>query len=248
MRGDDELMIARIASEHSVWALGRSLGEPVLNDNGLDDGLVDVLFPDADRPAAMEVTRVVDGDHGATHSAAGPVVDGRLGPAAQELDRGEWEFWLRAGTHVKDISPKLIELMRQLDPSRAGRFGDADLPQSLREAGLVSVYHHPDRPATAGIGTISSPDGQLPGVGPDLANAIANNEAKLRRADGYERHLAVWNQALRHGEPGRSPVPNLPGSIDYLWVIRLSNHPRGAVIWVASRRWHGWKTKGEPHE
>jgi len=248
--GDDELRIAGIASEHSKWALGRQLGAPVLNDDGTGDGLVDVVFPEADPPAVMEVTRVVDADHRATHAAAVRAVEGKLRTEAERIGLGSWWFFLNAGTYVKSLERDLIGLMERLDPPKGQNLRGAALPQHLRDAGLISVGLDRDGPSSADIATMSGTGPvSLVGLGPDLAAALNDNHTKLSRIGDHERHLAVWNQALRAGDPGLTPVPVLPDPIDYLWVIRTRDEPQPtAVVWVASGTWLGWKTLGEPHQ
>lgn len=250
MTGEDELRIGEITQRHSMWAVGRDLGEPVLNDDGRAEALVDLVFPNAQPRAVMEVTRVVDGDHRATHSAAVRAVEQRLRAEAVRVDRGQWWFFLAAGAHVKSLEDGLIELMKMADPPEGTNLRGDDLPSKLTDAGLISVGRERGAPPSADIATMTGAGAvSLRGLSEDLSFAIGDNIGKLRSVEGHERHLTVWNQALRAGDPGRTPVPLLPDAIDYLWVIRTREAQEPTeVLWIASHEWSGWKIRGEAHQ
>ena len=237
-----ELLIATVISGVSEWGLGRHLGPPRLNDDGSEEAMVDVHFLDTDPIAAMEVTSIVDSRTPATVAAAERARVRRLESiAAAAAVPMRWTVQLVAGTQVSEI----IDVVEAAITDGNADLGLVDLP-----GGLMRIDAEPaarssvDFAVWSGIGA-----GALTGIGTDLELAIASNRDKLARAEGFERHLAVDVQALRSSDPARTPVPELPPSIDYLWVTRrsISAQRSQPVVWVTDGT-GAWLSNGEPHD
>ena len=243
-----ELVIAHIVSEFAEWGLGRRLGEPTLNDDGTSPAQFDVIFNDADPPVALEVTSITDGEFISTAAAAEPVA-ARLNAHAQRLGAGFWYINVVAGTLLKPLENELDQLMER---------GPEVLPDLMAQDGLrtglpfgvTSVYLEATKQSGAVIGTWSG-FGALPlaGFRSELWETMQSNAAKLAAVIGYERHLAVDLRAMRAADPGATPPPELPDSIDYLWVIRrtVTASRSQPIVWL-TRSAEEWKTHGEPYE
>ena len=243
-----ELVIAHIVSEFAEWGLGRRLGEPTLNDDGTSPGQVDVMFNDADPPVALEVTSITDGEFISTAVAAERVAD-RLNGHAERLGVGFWYINVVAGTMLKPLENELDQLMERGPEA----FPDLMAQDGLRAGlpvGVNSVYLDTTKQSGTVIGTWSGVGAvSLAGFAGELWETVQGNATKLAAATGYERHLAVDLRALRARDPGATPPPRLPESIDYLWVIRrtVTVSRSQPVVWL-TRSAEGWKTHGEAYE
>ena len=203
-----ELEIAKWVAIYSERYRDMMLGEPVLNDDGSGDLLFDIRFDSADPPVALEVTSIVDPPFIATARTADPV--------AQEMTRavideglGRWYVNVVAGTRLRPISEDLLDVIRA---------GGGRLPE-----GVIDVSPADDGEPGVVIGTWSSSAAvALPGFTQELIEAISANESKLELAERYEHHLAVDLRTLRASDPSMTPAPELPRSIDLLWVVRTT--------------------------
>ena len=237
----EELVIARIIREVSLWGIGRDLGEPKLHDDGAEESMFDVEFPSTMPPAALEVTAIVDGRDCATARAAQFAVDRTLLDAANRAGRDvEWTINLESGAHLKDLLPEIVVII-----------GTGERPaRDALPRGIMSVEIEPKPAPSARIATWSGTGTEvLRDIHVDLDQAIEDNRSKLGSADGYERHLAVDVRARRASDPGRTSVPDLPVEIDYLWVVRRAySRSRGSpVVWVTDGGGL-WNVNGAPHE
>lgn len=203
-----ELEIAKWVAIYSERYRGKSLGEPVLNDDGSGDLLFDIRFDNASPPVALEVTSIVDPPFIATARTADPVAD-EMTRAVIDEGLGRWYINVVAGTRLRAISGDLLDGIRA---------GGGTLPD-----GVIDVSPAEDGEPGVVIGTWSSATAvALPGFTRELMEAVSANEDKLALAEGYERHLAVDLRALRASDPSSTPGPNLPPSIDLLWVVRTT--------------------------
>lgn len=223
---DRELMIARSVSSFSERYRDKKLGEPLLNDDGQLDGLFDVRFDAADPPVALEITSIVDPPFIATARIADPVAEA-LTMTAKEESLGRWYVEIVAGTRLKSIGPAILNVIKTQAP----------LPQ-----GVQTVQKAKDGEHGVVICTWSSDTQEvlqpLPGFTSELERALRKKQAKLGRAEGYERHLAVELRALRAQDPSQTPVPTLPPTIDVLWVVNtiaVGGEPVG--WWTTGQEW-----------
>jgi hypothetical protein len=203
--------------------------------------MVDVIFPDTLPQAAMEVTSIVDDEFASTANAARKAVERRLRAVAETTGLPlRWTFQIVSGAHVNALE----ELMTDLILTGQAPGGRDIAP------GLIRVDTEASDVPGAEIATWSSRTaGALYGFGPELIRAINSKKSKLGKAEGYERHLAVDVLALRSSDPGRTPCPELPDEIDFVWVTRRAfSLLRGSpVVWVSDG--HGsWRVNGSPHE
>lgn len=240
-----ELLIARIVADFAEWGLGRSIGEPTLNDDGRADALVDVLFEDAQPPIALEVTSIVEPETIKTAHAAGPAED-RLRSYAEELNVGFWYVEVLSGTHINSLEAPLRDFMTEGFEKFDQLTGEDGVRDGL-PAGVMRIRVRTDRPNGLQILTWSSLGLEpLSDFTDELEDAVAAKAPKLARIVGYERHLAVDLQARRATDAARTAEPDLPKSIDYLWVIRrtVTATRSRPVVWLASRT-SGWRTHGD---
>jgi len=239
---NDELIVARTISDVSQWGIGRELGEPLLHDDGSESEMFDIEFSHTVPLAAMEVTSIVDGKFIATHDAAQKAVERSLTRLAEESEhKVNWIFQIHAGTSLKDLAG----LMREIIQSGVAPTGRDIVP------GLIRVDTEPSETPEVNIATWSNSSmvGGLQGFRRELMTAIESNRAKLRKAEGYERHLAVDVVGMRASDPGLTPCPPLPHEIDLIWVTRRAYTLRrgSPVVWVSDGT-GPWKANGLPHE
>jgi hypothetical protein len=203
-----ELEIAKWVAIYSERYRGKILGEPILNDDGSGDLLFDVLFDKVSPPVALEVTSIVHPPFIATARVADPVAE-EMTLAAIDEGLGRWYINVVAGTRLRPIAGDLLDVIRA---------GGGRLP-----AGVIDVSQADDGEPGVVIGTWSSSGAvALPGFTQELIEAVSANEGKLALAERYERHLAVDLRALRASDPSSTPAPDLPPSIDLLWVVRTT--------------------------
>ena len=214
-----ELEISQWMSLYSERYRNRHLGDPVLNDDGSADSLFDIRFDAADPPVALEVTSIVDPPFIATARMVDRVGDA-LTRVATEEGLGRWYVEVVAGTRLHRIKQAVLEIIME----------GATPPEGVRgvwkaddgEPGVVFFVWSSDN-EQAGA--------PLPGFTIELEEAIQANQAKLARAEGYERHLAVDLKAMRAEDPARAPPPSLPLEIDvsvgdqhdYFWSTVRTN-------------------------
>lgn len=155
----------------------------------------------------------------------------QLRQAAIEAGHGRWLFEVAAGTYIKTALPPMISVIR----------GQAE-PAQLRD-GVRLGSHDRDMAPGAEIAAWSSfSAGPLRRLSSDLLVLIADNEAKLRAATGFERHLAVQVRALTGYDPSGTAIPDLPPEIDFLWVVR--NVISGPVLWLTNGV-EPWRVTGD---
>ena len=245
----EELIVARVIAEFAPWAIGRDLGEPTEHDDGSRPALVDVLFLDADPPAALEVTKIIDPQFVETAAVANPHAED-LTALAEELSVGRWFINILPEARLRQIHGAVESLMRDHSRHREVLMSKDGLRSGL-PTGVISVRLQPDWPSAAVISTWSAPGAMsLREFGPELYEAIVNNQVKLGKMGGYETHLAVDMHALRASDPARTHPPTLPPEIKHLWVVRrhFSAFRGRPVVWHLARGDTEWKVDGAPHD
>lgn len=238
----DELIVARTIRDVSLWGIGRELGYPLLHDDGTESEMFDIEFSHTAPRAAMEVTSIVDGQVIATHDAAQKTVERSLTRLAEESGLNvDWTFQIYAGTSLKSLAGLMTEIIQS---------GDAPTGRDIAP-GLIRVDTEPSDSPQVSIATWanSSMVGGLQGFSRELMTAIQSNRAKLGKAEGYERHLAIDVLGMRASDPGLTPCPRLPDEIDFIWVTRRAYSLRrgSPVIWVSDGT-EPWRANGEPQE
>ncbi len=227
----DEILVAQAITAVSSWGVGRSFGQPVLNDDGSSDSMFDVRFDSIDPPVALEVWSAVDHLFVEGGRAAMKAVT-RLRDAAVDANRGRWVFSVVAGTRIKSALPVMIDIVSGESPS-------THLPEG------VLADHHASGTPDASIVTMTAGSAiSMHGLGHDLLIAIDDNAEKLSLATGFERHLAVDVLGLRAHDPSSTFIPELPSEIDFLWVVRRTIP--GPVVWVTNGP-DPWRVNGDPY-
>lgn len=197
---------------------------------------IDFIYPNASRPAALEVTSLVRSEHNARHQAARRHLRS-LDEIAKNERLGSWVLWIGPGVHVKSIEAEAAQILRS---RRSGPKRRA----SMWKLDRVRSDHH--GVSVASTSTITRGGGD-PSTTSRLATEIVRNMDKLAAAKPrYETHLAV---SARRGflEPDLHSVL-VPGgagefgALDWLWVIAWDAYPDEPRIWWARPGSHGWST------
>lgn len=228
----NEILVAQAIAAVSSWGVGRSFGQPVLNDDGSSDSMFDVRFDGTEPPVALEVWSAVDHLFVEGGRAASKAVT-KLRDAAVTASRGRWVFSVTAGTRIKAVLPVMIDIVSGVSPP-------TPLPN-----GVLTADHNANGTPDASIMTMTAGSAiSMHGLGHDLLVAIDDNAEKLSLATGFERHLAVDVVGLRAHDPSSTFIPELPPEIDFLWVVRRTIP--GPVVWVTNGP-APWRVNGDPY-
>jgi hypothetical protein len=222
-----------------VRALG---GRYEITDDGSESGQHDVRLTTGDgRVIALEVTSYGGDSWKRTSARIQKEKDG--GALAGESLRSQWWIVLPTGTGIRDLQPRLEELLARLEAegadSATSDYDGDDPVLSEIAAGLAGL-----RVNSVNVWIAAAPDDQPRllisqserriGTAGSLPGAIAavfekrDNQEKLARAEADERHLYVFMDDGGAGAvlEGMWPLPAAPsdpeGVIDALWVYSPS--------------------------
>lgn len=243
-------------------AEGITPGERVCHDAQKGRLHVDWVYPDArPRPLALEVTAIVaSGDEAGSRESVS--LSERLTEAAEADGLGSWLVAVQIDRDFRLLEPEILDIIRQAQPDREqmlarGRFirpghythHDLErLPQDqwgayiaeherLKELGLTEVTPIASKRQNY-IGVMPGRAGVVRGFDEELRERVNAKAGVLGDVVDLQRHLAVlvhrWDVA---GDTESMAVPELPPTIDILWVVHRWRHERDRPeIWVA-RRW-----------
>lgn len=166
-----------------------------------------------------------------------------------------WLVVVSASAHLKSLEGSLLSVLKTGQAIRPGEYSSADLERwmaegqlhtrldmhrELKQLGIVDIL---ERPGLDHIEVMATSDLRIAtGITVALADALADNAAKLAECRPRETHLVVG--VARFGtarDPNESSVPLLPPAVDHLWVVHLWTEFGGrAPIWHASREAGRW--------
>jgi hypothetical protein len=213
---------------------------------------VDYVYPDAQpRPLALEVTAIVAPED-ESGSRAAIALGGRLTETAEAEGLGAWLVAVQMDRDMRRLGPEILKVIRDAQPIRERLLGSGGsirpgvyssddllrLPRDrwssfiaeherLKELGLDDVTPvHADRENF--IGVLPMRSGIVRGFDDELQERVNAKASVLGQAPYLQRHLAVliyrWDVS---GNPESMPVPQLPPTIDVLWVVHRWSHERG---------------------
>lgn len=222
---------------------------------------VDYRYPDALPPFVLEVTTIDDGAHRSGMSAAEKLTR-RLSAIAERDKLGAWIVAVETTKRIDRLEDDILELIGEelARPSskyrRLNSYGWEDLARlpsdeararfvarerRLRDAGIAEVSRIPEPTREHAVWVLPTTDVRIIGSFADWLQAtIDDNAAKLAEAEGDEHHLGVL--VLRFDAstfPEETPVPDLPGGVDVLWVVHVWG-ARHAAVWRARRGEKSW--------
>jgi hypothetical protein len=223
---------------------------------------VDFVYPDArPRPLALEVTGIVASQDESGAREAQRLSD-RLTRVAEAEGLGGWVVSVEIDSDFRRVEPEILKVLRDAQPIRErllasggsirpGYYTSNDLAR-LPRAQLASFIAEHDRLRKLGLNDVTpmrmSHENYiivLPGRGAvirefdvDLRERVNAKAEVLGDVGDLQRHLAVlvhrWDVS---GDVDSMPVPELPPTIDILWVVhRWQHHRERPEIWV-TRRW-----------
>jgi hypothetical protein len=243
-------------------AEGITPGERVCEDAQPGRLEVDFVYPESQpRPLALEVTTIVDPDDMAG-ARASEGLSQRLTKAAEDERLGSWIVSVHIDRDFRRLEREILTVIRDAQPVRArllstngsirlGRYTAEELRrlphdqwgsfiaehERLKELGLNEVWPvELDRDNYVGV---------LPGKGfvvrgfdEELRERLSAKAKVLGKVGDFQRHLAVFvDRSDVAGDPESMAVPELPPTIDVLWVVnRWSHGGDQPEIWV-TRRW-----------
>jgi hypothetical protein len=223
---------------------------------------VDFVYPNAlPGPLALEVTAIVASeDEAGSRPSIG--LSERLTETAEAEGLGAWLVAVQMNRDMRLLGPEILKVIRDAQPMREqllansgsirpGVYSSDDLArlprdrwgaliaehERLKELGLDDVTPvHMDRDNF--IGVLPMRVGMVRGFDDELQERVNAKAGVLGQAPDLQRHLAVlvhrWDVS---GSPESMPPPDLPPTIDVLWVVHRWTHERGRPeVWV-TRRW-----------
>jgi hypothetical protein len=243
-------------------AEGITPGTRVCHDAQAGHLRVDFVYPDArPRPLALEVTAIVAAED-ESGSRAAIALGERLTATAEDEGLGAWLVAVQMNLGIRRLGPEIMKVIRDAQPIREQLIGNGGsirpgyytsdelmrLPRDqwgafiaeherLKELGLNDVTPvHMDRENF--IGLLPMRTGIVRGFDEELQERVNAKAGVLGQVPDFQRHLAVlvhrWDVS---GDPESMPVPELPPTIDVLWVVhRWSHESDRPEVWV-TRRW-----------
>jgi hypothetical protein len=223
---------------------------------------VDFVYPNPrPRPLALEVTAIVasEDESGAREAER---LSERLTRVAEAEGLGSWVVALQIDRVFRRLEPEILKVIRDAQPTRErllatggsirpGYYTSDELVRLTRKQQASFIVEHMrlkqlglDSVTPMGanrenyVGVIPGRGAAIRGFDAELQERINAKAGVLGRAPDLERHLAVLVQRWDvSGDPDSMPVPELPSSIDILWVVHRWNLEREQrEIWV-TRRW-----------
>jgi len=216
--------------------VARVTGATVANPSGRHDA--DLALPGG-RRIGLEVTQAMNktiiGDWAA-------ITGNEVDEPAPELTRW-WSVALKVGTRVKSAHPvvrRQLGLLEALGYTEVNWLGNPQgLPNSdpdvraiegaLKSAGVAHAFSVPPKNIGGYSFVVDEPGGWIDGQ--DVTGAVEteafkqDNVDKLTMMSTDEAHLFIWidySQSAPYGALSRGllpvPVPNVPSSLDVLWV------------------------------
>jgi hypothetical protein len=253
----------REIAERFITLLGQirrtAVGSWTERDDRAGDLRIDFTLDAADPIVAVELTSIRDIVHTRTFGASRGL-ERRLSDFAAAHRLGGFTVTIHGSGSISDLEPELRDLMkRMVEMKRAffrpGEYGADEVmawPRSgqreafykahrmFRDLGLLDIeWRESDQTNVVRVMTMS--DFDLLPIDAELAAAIEGNSSKLaeaREALNAETHLVVLVDP--HGDPGGTTPPDLPESIDYLWLLlKFEFRPGRPLVW--------WIRRGETH-
>jgi len=233
--------------------LGQEWGPWCERDARDESGLrVDVTFEGSS--IALELTSLHDPEW-RNASATARKIEERLTAFAHGRKLGSWVVTVPSDARLNDIEPAVMQLMESGTEITPMDYSSRDLVQAeargelaeflnrhheLRDLGLVRLVR---RPGSESVHLwVVGPGFQILGFTDLLAEAVANNAAKLGEARPRETHLAVlvvrWDLSEA---PSETRPPVLPDEVDVLWVVHLARSGGEAQVWLAHRGDDSWQ-------
>jgi hypothetical protein len=223
---------------------------------------VDFVYPNArPGPLALEVTAIVASEDEAGSRASVALTE-RVTETAEAEGLGAWLVAVQMDRDMRRLGPEILKVIRDAQTIRErllanggsirpGVYSSEELMrlprdrwsafiaehERLKELGLNDVTPvHMDRENF--IGVLPMRTGIVRGFDDELQERVNAKASVLGQAPDLQRHLAVlvdrWDVS---GNPESMPVPELPPTIDVLWVVHRWSHERDRPeVWV-TRRW-----------
>lgn len=249
-----------VARESDSEKLARHLVSSVLrvpvrwHDDGSQQSMVDAMIEYPDRLGALEII----GDHDEAFASMASLLAKQDHFNFDSL-KGSWQVWIQHDTKVKDLRPRLGDLLAALEaagqhryPPRSGRSAVRGVDSAHLvdgEAGLVRL-----RPA--GWSSAPPPEGEeTEDIDPPTwTETVLRRQSDVARKLGMvsgvsERHAFIWVtigsdyglqfQLMRDDESPSWRAPDLPDGITHLW-LGGSGSSLGTYAWFPQRGW--WRT------
>ena len=256
---DSELRVARTVHDALLERDARDIGLFRRRNESPPGMRVDFTFDEpVDPPAvALEVTRLYEQRLRQGQAALRPTGEA-LEDAAESEGLGGWLIAVDAYATMKKLRPHILEIMRR---GHDVRVNDYSLNGTDAPGDALAVIRQHRR--WASVGLISAERSDLPGVrvaglsggrGIDgfrdlLDVEIKANADKLMEARDRETHLAVEVHRFDCSTlVERTDEPDLPGSIDFLWVIFRWAHGLDRPPLWRLRRGGTWEVIDAPLE
>jgi hypothetical protein len=232
-------------------------GKYEINDTGEEPGQFDVRIVTAEgRSLAVEVTSYGGDDW--RRARARIEAERRRGGLDGEGLRQQWWVVVPTRTRIRDLSPRLIELLIYMEGEGKQSATTSDegddailrgISATLRELRVNSVWVWDSSPDDDQPRVLVSQSERRIGTMGALPAALSavfekgDNQKKLRRADCDERHLYVFIEDGGAGAvlAGAWPLPNCPPDpanvVDTVWVyspsvsVYLFRVPPGTADW-----------------
>jgi hypothetical protein len=242
-------------------AEGITPGTRVCHDAQKGHLRVDFVYPDArPRPLALEVTAIV-ASQDESGARASDTLSKRLTRVAEAEGLGAWMVAVEIDRDFRRLEPEILKVIRDAQPIRERLLATGGfirpgyytsdlmrLPRDrwasfmaeherLRELGLNDVT--PVRSSRENfVGVLPVRGAVIRGFGVELQERVSAKADVLGEVGDLHRHLAVlvhrWDVS---GDADSMPVPELPPTIDVLWVVHRWQHDRERPeIWI-TRRW-----------
>lgn len=227
---------------------------------------VDFVYSRAQpRPLALEVTAIVAPEDESGTEAAN-AMERRLTETAEEEGLGAWFVAVEMNRDMRLLEPEILKIIRNPQPTREallanrgsirpGDYRPDELMRVPREQ-LGSFIAERESFRELGLKTVTPVTlegenfvGVLPGRGATIREFDAELQERINakadvlgKAANLQRHLAVFVQRWDvSGDPASMPVPELPPTIDVLWVVHRWNLVREQKeIWVTRRSQSAW--------
>jgi hypothetical protein len=261
--GVEQVVADRV--EAVMPAEGITPGERVCHDAQKGRLDVDWVYPDAlPRPLALEVTAIVASEDEAG-SRESESLSERLTEVAEAENLGSWLVAVQINRDFRLLQPVILDIIREKQSEREQMLADgtsirpgsytndlAKLPtdrwgayiaeqERLRELGLNSVTPIASKRENY-IGVMPGRGDIVRGFDEELRERIDAKAKVLGKVGDFQRHLAVivlrWDVS---GDPESMAVPELPPTIDILWVVHRSTYGGDRPeVWVARRSSSSW--------
>jgi len=217
--------------------------------------IVDYTYDACSPPVALEVTTIQD-DEFRQAASESEKLGRRLRRLAEREHLAPFHVVLNERAHMRGVEPALREQMRRGQGILVNRYSSDDLTASDDEEQMERVVRwHRELEALGVVEITRLPEGRETMVSlcgdsewaplVIFESLFAENVPKLVAAGAaYERHLVVGLAKYGISQfAGLTPVVDLPGDLDHLWVVHLwtARPDRKRSVWSLRRGDWAWR-------